>query len=1216
MINSNEIMVQPKKGTKLRDLLKPIFTVHNIDIDKYTINGNDQNNLIQCKSLVDLNGLSENYSGIKLSIKSKDGEESISRNSKLRKKSFQGLKSDSYMNNENNVENDKNNPAIIDKSSNNNNWQNYFGKINTSRDKSNNNKQKRNSCIAVMNDLSQNNQMSTSAPSTNSSTNTSNSITSPGTINLNNTSVHRDSVSSFNGFNFGSVNGGGSMSPCDSRSQNRTSAKNFRKMSQLTNIFVNYGNNNVSRNKEKEIQMEKILDDFLIKLPKLPEELCANYYDPEIFEIEPDWNKFVGDTFSQSLQKNHAKQQMTIWELITTEASHIKTTKVIIDVFLSCLVGLKCHEQTCDQFKDIDITKLFSNIIDVFNCNLKFWQTYLYPVVENLNQTNSKIIDPSRLIDGFFNFKTLFASYEEFILEKANSLENFKKHTEENEFFAKFITWAENNPLVGRLKIADFMMIPVQRLTKYELLLKKIHQFTEDESKREQISFAIDCVNALPNSINIKLKYLAQFNNISESIEKYEGIVGPTDEINEILASYKYLDIKSPLPGCLATATRQLIHQGPLKLKDSPKSFDVHCFLFTDFLLITQLKKTKKYKIIRPPVSTNRIIVRELSQNDKAFVVVALNDYKVPESVCMFISNQSKKWIEFIEIARQKYLDEIERAKKFHSELSMHQNSGLNSEKSSIGINYDGTIDLDNIPNINAKNELNTESLGDNERRDSSTTITLSESENNKEITQNTENNSKVENSNSFKSLKSRHYQQQQNVRFNSRILDRRIQRRNMTDPLSTHSSQINSIIDEKHSVIMNSIIKRNSLNDKSSNKGGGNVSGRKQELATNLCGDSTSTILSTDSGVSENNHISYSDESISKSPSNGITFIENNKSREKQLNSEHIHNDQMTKKSSLKQTNSVLSTTSSNFSTSSHSSQNETPNMSYSSSFNSTSSSSARFPSKSNSLNKKYINENTLNEMENESRISVEDYVNNNNDTNLLSGEDDDYENDEANLIIIPSENSTNNSNVLIDQSDDQVTTFSNVFNESYPTRRLFSTVKIKNNSQRIRNYTVPQDVTNNMNPLSQSTFITDNKDNKTNDLSKEYYDLLHKNNDQKTLDIKNHENNNISSLRSNLNGQVKFQQPNFSLNQHQKSLESQTKVLHKKPLVKIHSTNMTNELIRVNTKELVLKSPNLGLNDPAVANKNAIQQNSLDINQRMTLVKLLHTTMDATEV
>ncbi len=38
------------------------------------------------------------------------------------------------------------------------------------------------------------------------------------------------------------------------------------------------------------------------------------------------------------------------------------------------------------------------------------------------------------------------------------------------------------------------MMIPVQRLTKYELLLKKIHQFTDDEVKRDQISFVVNII--------------------------------------------------------------------------------------------------------------------------------------------------------------------------------------------------------------------------------------------------------------------------------------------------------------------------------------------------------------------------------------------------------------------------------------------------------------------------------------------------------------------------------------------------------------------------------------------------------------------------------------------------------------------------------------------------------------------------------------------------
>lgn len=369
---------------------------------------------------------------------------------------------------------------------------------------------------------------------------------------------------------------------------------------------------------------------------------------------------------------------MAIWELLVTECSHIKTTKIIIDVnlifalkstkieklillinlfkvFLSCLINLKCSEHTSDLFKDIEIKKIFSNIIDVYNCNLTFWQNHLHPLIaENkINGQNNLLIDPVSLVKGFSEFKTLFAPYEEFILEKNNSLEYLKLKLSENESFCKFITWTENNPIVGRLKIADFMMIPVQRLTKYQLLIDKIYQLIEDEAKKEKVFLIKDLVNEIPNSINMKLNYIAQFNKLSESIEKYEGIIGPNDEITEILNNYRTLDIKSPLPGCLESAERELIHQGPLRLKEpSSKSLDVHCILFTDMLLITQQKKNKKYKIIKPPMLTNRMLIKELQQTDKAFALLSMNDYNVPDSVCMLVSNQSKKWIECLELAK------------------------------------------------------------------------------------------------------------------------------------------------------------------------------------------------------------------------------------------------------------------------------------------------------------------------------------------------------------------------------------------------------------------------------------------------------------------------------------------------------------------------------------------------------------------------------------
>ena len=94
---------------------------------------------------------------------------------------------------------------------------------------------------------------------------------------------------------------------------------------------------------------------------------------------------------------------MAIWELFVTECSLIKSIKIVLDVFLNCLINLKQNEQTSELFKDIDIRKLFGNIIEVFNSNLTLWQKYLYPTLNNLikGTSISLIIDPQFLIHSF-----------------------------------------------------------------------------------------------------------------------------------------------------------------------------------------------------------------------------------------------------------------------------------------------------------------------------------------------------------------------------------------------------------------------------------------------------------------------------------------------------------------------------------------------------------------------------------------------------------------------------------------------------------------------------------------------------------------------------------------------------------------------------------------------------------------------------------------------
>jgi hypothetical protein len=105
------------------------------------------------------------------------------------------------------------------------------------------------------------------------------------------------------------------------------------------------------------------------------------------------------------------------------------------------------------------------------------------------------------------------------------------------------------------------------------------------------------------------------------------------------------------MPGCCNTKMREIIHQGPLKLKDSSKSIDVQGILFTDMLLIIKERRNKKFKIVKPPIPTNRIEIREI-KDDKALVIVQLNLYNVSEAVYMLTTNHYKRWVDCLNEAK------------------------------------------------------------------------------------------------------------------------------------------------------------------------------------------------------------------------------------------------------------------------------------------------------------------------------------------------------------------------------------------------------------------------------------------------------------------------------------------------------------------------------------------------------------------------------------
>lgn len=66
----------------------------------------------------------------------------------------------------------------------------------------------------------------------------------------------------------------------------------------------------------------------------------------------------------------------------------------LVQLFLSCLEGIQAES----LLKEIDQNKLFSNIRDICDANLKLWSLYLYPMVSDLSYRIEATCTPGEFI--------------------------------------------------------------------------------------------------------------------------------------------------------------------------------------------------------------------------------------------------------------------------------------------------------------------------------------------------------------------------------------------------------------------------------------------------------------------------------------------------------------------------------------------------------------------------------------------------------------------------------------------------------------------------------------------------------------------------------------------------------------------------------------------------------------------------------------------------
>ena len=118
------------------------------------------------------------------------------------------------------------------------------------------------------------------------------------------------------------------------------------------------------------------------------------------------------------------------------------------------------------------------------------------------------------------------------------------------------------------------------------------------------------------------------------------------------------MDLTQPMYGCSPHFIRHLLVEGSLKLKDSLASkVDVHCFLFTDLLLVCKSVNKKsgdRVRVIRQPFIIDRVVTQEL-KDGSGFILLYLNEFRVANAILLLYSSDTKTWLDYIKKAQELY---------------------------------------------------------------------------------------------------------------------------------------------------------------------------------------------------------------------------------------------------------------------------------------------------------------------------------------------------------------------------------------------------------------------------------------------------------------------------------------------------------------------------------------------------------------------------------
>nr|XP_060629146.1 FYVE, RhoGEF and PH domain-containing protein 2 isoform X1 [Anolis sagrei ordinatus] len=258
---------------------------------------------------------------------------------------------------------------------------------------------------------------------------------------------------------------------------------------------------------------------------------CLNSFRGKIIsdnwriQQDTDSESSIGDGSRRKQRTEEPEEKKIALELLDTERAYVNRLHLLDQVFLAELLK---EARNTKAFPEEVVKMIFSNISSIYNFHAKFFLPELQKRIENWD-TNPRIGDIILKVAPFLKM------YSEYVKNFDKAVELITTWSEKSLPFQELISHIQKEEICANLTLQHHMLEPIQRIPRYELLLKDyIRKLPLESLDQEDAQKALELIFTAAKHSNAAIAEMERLQNLWEVYHRLgleDDIVDPSNEL-------------------------------------------------------------------------------------------------------------------------------------------------------------------------------------------------------------------------------------------------------------------------------------------------------------------------------------------------------------------------------------------------------------------------------------------------------------------------------------------------------------------------------------------------------------------------------------------------------------------------------------------------------------------------------------------------------------